>query len=146
MEPMAELNLDQLAAKHAQGIILDAVDGPDEKTRLKQAGDMDNTVTKTLGILQSDGVYACFLYLFSKEQPQRGTPVVRHMLKMLHEMNINLSPAPAEQNGKPDLQAVMTFVSDNVTADLGKLLLVKEMLEQMLIYARYSAKARAKNG
>ena len=39
-------------------------------------------------------------------------------------------------------QAHEQNISEKVTIDLERLLLVKETLEQMLIYARYGAKAR----
>lgn len=53
-------NLDRLAAKYAQQIIAN--------TKAKKASDIDNTITKALGVLQEDGVYACFLYLLAKER------------------------------------------------------------------------------
>jgi hypothetical protein len=37
---------------------------------------------------------------------------------------------------------VLGHISEKVTVDLERLLLAKETLEQMLIYARYGAKAR----
>jgi len=36
----------------------------------------------------------------------------------------------------------LKYITDKVTTDLERLLLAKEVLEQMLIYARYGAKAR----
>ena len=40
------------------------------------------------------------------------------------------------------LEEVLRHISDKVTVHLERLLLAKETLEQMLIYARYGAKAR----
>jgi hypothetical protein len=48
-------NLDRLAAERAQEII--------RRTNDKKAGDVDNAITKSLGVLQENGIYACFLYL-----------------------------------------------------------------------------------
>ncbi|GAB4533703.1 MAG: hypothetical protein Kow0063_15980 [Anaerolineae bacterium] len=121
-------NLDRLAAKHAQEII--------KKTAGKKASDVDNTVTKALGVLQENGVYACFLYLLAKEK-ENGGVVVEEMLSLLDGLGFGW--------GKPNdssAEKVLSHISDKVTVDLERLLLAKETLEQMLIYARYGAKAR----
>lgn len=123
------INLDRLAAQHAQAIV-------------KQANsDIETTVTKTLGVLQEDGVYACFLYLLAKEKENRDV-VVDQMLTLLEKLGFGWEKPM--KNGKPDLSAdaVLKHITDHVTQDLERLLLAKETLEQMLIYARYGAKAR----
>jgi len=134
MSNQVQLNLDRLAAEHAQEII--------KRTADKKASDVDNTVTKALGVLQENGVYACFLYLLAKEKENR-TVVVEEMLKLLEGLNFGWQ-AP-KSNGKIDTkpEAVLPFISDTVTENLERLLLAKETLEQMLIYARYGAKARS---
>jgi hypothetical protein len=133
MSNTTQLNLDRLAAKHAQVII--------ERTAGKKASNVDNTVTKALGVLQENGVYACFLYLLAKEK-ENGTVVVEEMLKLLEGLNLGWQ-AP-KSNGEIDTkpEAVLPFISDKVMQNLERLLLAKETLEQMLIYARYGAKAR----
>jgi len=130
-------NLDYLAAKHAQKII--------EKTKRKKPGDVDNTVTKALGVLQENGVYACFLYLLAKEK-ENGEAIVERMLSLLEALSLPFDRPVPKEKGKIDTRAdvVLPFISENVTKDLERLLLVKETLEQMLIYARYGAKARLK--
>jgi hypothetical protein len=48
--------------------------------------------------------------------------------------------------GKPlnkDAEAILKHITEKVTVDLERLLLAKETLEQMLVYARYGAKARS---
>jgi hypothetical protein len=117
-------NLDRLAAQHAQAVV--------------QSGDqhIETTVTKALGVLQENGVYACFLYLLAKEK-DNGKTIVEKMLKLLDDLGFGW--------GQPDNQTpetILKYISDNVTSDLERLLLAKETLEQMLIYARYGAKAR----
>lgn len=121
-------NLDRLAAQHAQAII--------RRTNGEKAGDVDNTVTKALGVLQEHGVYACFLYLKAKEG-EKGDDVVEEMLSLLDDLGLGW--------GKPDThktEDVLRYITEKVTVDLERLLLAKETLEQMLIYARYGAKAR----
>jgi hypothetical protein len=121
-------NLDRLAAQHAQEII--------KRTADKKASDVDNTVTKALGVLQENGVYACLLYLLAKEKKNGGV-VIDEMLSLLDGLGFGW--------GKPNdssAEEVLSHISDKVTVDLERLLLAKETLEQMLIYARYGAKAR----
>jgi len=124
----AQPNLDRLAAEHAQAII--------SSTTGRKASDVDNTITKALGVLQENGIYACFLYLLAKEK-ENGGVVVDEMLSLLEELDFGWD-RPNENSP----EKVLSHISDNVTVDLERLLLAKETLEQMLIYARYGAKAR----
>lgn len=122
------LNLDRLAAQHAQAIIND--------TRHLKAGDIDNTVTKALGVLQESGFYACFLFLYAKKRDGADT-VREEIVALLQSLGFGW-PRPNSLDERP----VLAFVTDHVTADLERLILAKETAEQMLIYARYGAKAR----
>jgi hypothetical protein len=134
-----ENNLDWIAAKHAQDVIKDS--------QHRDSKAVENTVTKALGVLQEDGVYACFLYLLAKEQPSKedkkkdikstGEVLVEYMVNLLYSLKIEW--------GKPNsLEAkdVLSYIVNNEKITLERLLLTKEILEQMLIYARYGAKAR----
>jgi hypothetical protein len=122
-------NLDRLAAQHAQAIIAHTSD--------KKASEVDNTITKSLGVLQENGIYACFLYLKAKEK-EIGDVVVEEMLNLLDKLGFGW--------GKPTTNKaddVLSHITEKVTPKLERLLLAKETLEQMLIYARYGAKARS---
>jgi hypothetical protein len=126
-------HLDWLAARHAQEIIL--------KTRGEKASDVDNTVTKALGVLQEDGLYACALFLLSrpKAEEKRAKVVMDEMINLLDGLGFGWGK-PA--SGKAD--KILHHITDKVTGgNLERLLLAKETLEQMLIYARYGAKARS---
>ena len=118
-------HLDRLAAQHAQAIV--------------KLGDenIETTVTKTLGVLQENGVYACFLYALAKEKENREI-VVDEMLNLLDGLGFGWDK-PTDQK-KPE--TILEYISEQVSQDLEHLLLAKETLEQMLIYARYGAKAR----
>ncbi|MGH9840146.1 MAG: hypothetical protein ACREEM_15300 [Blastocatellia bacterium] len=131
-------NLDRLAAQCAQKIISRAVDEKkvDDKEKKKLAGNVDNTVTKALGVLQENGVYACFLYLKAKEK-ENGDVVVEEMLNLLAGLGFGWGK-PANNSA----EEVLKHITEKVTDNLERLLLAKESLEQMLIYARYGAKAR----
>lgn len=122
------MNLDRLAAKYAQAIVKDA------------NSDIETTVTKALGVLQEDGVYACFLYLLAKEK-QNGKVTVDRMLDLLGDEDNGLNFGWGKPSSHKS-EDILSYITEKVTVDLEQLLLVKETLEQMLIYARYGAKAR----
>lgn len=127
-------NLDQLAAKTAQGIIRKTI-GHDHN-----ASSVDNLATKALGVLQEQGIYAATLFLYSRSSTEK------EIASDLRVPLFNLLPQiiPADKNDVPpdeDTQARLRLISKQVTDDLDTLLLVKQAWEQTLIYVRYGAKA-----
>ncbi len=120
-------NLDFLAALYAQEVV-------------NKQDDIENTVTKAMGVLQENGVYACFLYLLAKEG-ENGKAVVNGILDLLKSSGLGVD------DEKPEAaEEILAFVSEKVCAcSLEKMLLIKEILEQMLIYVRYGAKAKEKS-
>lgn len=131
------LNLDQKAAHYAQKMVKGSVEVKDAKAA-------ENLITKALGVLQEQGVYAMMLFLFSRSGAEDEiAPKLRQPLYRL------LQELPLFQNSQ-DLtgfaenttaQQVLPFYADRVCSNLDTLLLVKELYEQTLIYARYGAKA-----
>jgi hypothetical protein len=127
MKDIQKHNLDYLAAKHAQEFIQKASG---------KGSDIENEVTKALGVLQENGVYACFLYLLANN----GKSMVDEMLNLFKESALGFD-APPESGENAE---ILKYVADYITADLPRLLLAREALEQMLTYARYGAKAKDK--
>jgi hypothetical protein len=132
-------NLDVLAARTAQGIIDDTKLMNGAKL---EAGKVDNLVTKALGVLQENGVYAAMLYLYSRTEKKDkfvAEKTRERLLSLLTDLEIT---------GLPGTQAseALKFLTDKVCDDLDRLLLVKQLWEQALIYARYGAKARSAAG
>jgi hypothetical protein len=123
-------NLDKLAAQTAQQIITD--------TKTFKATEVDNLVTKALGVLQENGVYAVTLFLYSRSGPDKKvSPAVRqHLLKLAADELVQ-QPAPEDKADK-----TLAFVTEHISDDLDMLLLVKQVWAQTLIYTRYGAKAR----
>jgi hypothetical protein len=123
---MSKQNLDQLCAKYGW-LIAEQV----HQAIKKQA---ENHITKSLGVLQEDGVYAFFLYQDSRGQREKpGANKLRDQAKeLLREAGIK-----GFENASDPLAAVR----DRLASDLDQLLLAKRLLEQALIYARYHAKA-----
>jgi len=121
---MTILNLDQKAAQYAQKIV-------------DQGGaEIENPVTKALGVLQEQGVYACILYLLANRH--------RTILSPLYDLLKGLPSFESSPRLPDDSKEVLKIYSDTVCHDLDTLLLVKELYEQTLIYARYGAKAAGK--
>ncbi|GIV84813.1 MAG: hypothetical protein KatS3mg052_1820 [Candidatus Roseilinea sp.] len=123
---MSGLNLDQLCARYGWQIADEVY-----KAIGKNA---ENHITKSLGVLQEDGVYAFFLYQVSRGAREKpGAKKLRDQAKELfREAGIK-----GFENATDPLQAVR----DQLASDLDQLLLAKRLLEQALIYARYHAKA-----
>ncbi len=126
MNDMRQNNLDYLAAKHARELV--------EKT--ENAEELENSITKTLGVLQEHGVYACFLYLYAREKGIANEAAAA-MYALLADLGLG---KPQKQEDEKD---TLVWVEE-LTGSLHHLLLAREALEQMLIYARYGAKARQK--
>ena len=138
---MIWINLDQRAAHYAQEMVSQAV--PDKKS----AKAAENLITKTLGVLQEQGVYAMILFLFSRTgDEQKIAPKLRGPLYLLtkelpqYQNNGDLAGFGEETKAKD----VLPFYAQSVCGNLDNLLLVKELYEQTLIYARYGAKAEGK--
>jgi hypothetical protein len=134
-------NLDLLAAETAQKIIADTTDG-------QKAAEVDNLITKALGVLQENGVYAGLLYLYSRSAGEQ--PIAKQIrLRLLHlTSDFALTPPTDRRVGNKvvveDAQAsaALQFLTDHICNDLDRLLMIKQLWEQTLIYARYGAKAR----
>jgi len=131
------LNLDQKAAHYAQEMVEGSV-------KVKDAKAAENLITKALGVLQEQGVYAMMLFLFSRSSAEdKIAPKLRQPLyRLLQELPLfQNSEDLASLAENTAAQRVLPFYADHVCNNLDTLLLVKELYEQTLIYARYGAKA-----
>lgn len=136
-------NLDLLAARTAQAIVT---------ARQQEPGKLDGVATKALGVLQHDGLYAGMLFLYARPQAEHSEALAirTRLLKMLDEPELTMLQQPLrEADGQTpvavaDWAKVSAFLTreQGVLASLDKLLLLKDLFEQTLIYVRYSAKAQ----
>ncbi len=96
-------------------------------------------ITKSLGVLQEDGVYAFFLYQISRgERERKGAERLKEQAKQL----LKAVPIKPFDEIEEPLEAMRGNAEVRGLADnLDDLLLAKRLLEQALIYARYHAKA-----
>lgn len=141
---MTMLNLDQKAAKYAQDMV-NRAKGANEVSMPVET--LERLVTKTLGVLQEQGVYAMLLFLYSRTSDENKiAPSIRNPLFLLlrdddqnhYVPGFNGKKVP---NGNTSTQEALEFFSEHVLSDLDTTLLIRELYEQTLIYARYGAKA-----
>ena len=157
-------NLDYVASQASQKIA--EVIGKTVKNNKKVSpSDLENLTTKALGILQSQGVYAMALFLFSrsgsesdenKMSPEErcATQILSWLweIKKPHEVieEINSNDFLSEpkkaftdiNSSKSKSEMLKEFA--DLTGDLDNLLLVRDLYEKTLIYARFHAKAAQK--
>lgn len=130
------MNLDTLCAEYGHKIVHDLAKygrlPKTDRTRL------ENTITKSLGVLQEDGVYAFFLFIeyFKDRNESYGAENISLECKeMLRDSGIECLRGRRDSE-KDDFAALV-----DLTKNLDRLLLAYKLLEQTLIYARYHAKA-----
>lgn len=120
------LNLD-LEAQNCSRRIIENVSG--------QNGERDDKgLRRALAVLQEQGPYACILYLTTKERDRGGVEIAQDLIKLSQdlfqgEVGFVFSPSSA-----------LKYLSGQVVCDLQKTLIVKQLWEQTLIYARYACK------
>lgn len=129
------LNLDRTAAMHAQKMV--------NATTGKKTETLERLVTKSLGVLQEQGVYALMLFLFSRTSDEGEiAPFIRKQLCLA----LKVFPCFSNEKTVPDTDEqgiVLPFFVNHVAGDLDTLFLVRDLFEQTLIYARFGAKAKA---
>jgi hypothetical protein len=126
------INLDQVAAAYSQKIV---------KGHEKKKSEMENLITKALGVLQENGVYAMALYLLSQGENGLAREILQKLIDLFKDEKLkSLKLGEAVKNLQKSVD-ILQFFSEKVCNELDTLLLVRSLYEQVLIYARYSAKA-----
>jgi hypothetical protein len=103
---------------------------------------LENIATKTLGVLQENGVYAAVLYTLTrteKKQKPAADAVRKGLLAMAPHLGLQAAPNNEAATG------VLRYVTEYVCNDLDRMLLVKQVWEQTLIYTRFGAKAEKRS-
>lgn len=127
--PQQQTNLDYLAAKYSQQLISNFIP-PDGDEATKKAKELENTVTKMLGILQSNGVYGFFLFAHSKS----GGAEEKVKTEALNFLGEVFGKARADIG-------TLEKISDEFCREAYRNYLTQTILERYLVYARYHAKA-----
>jgi hypothetical protein len=139
---MSKLNLDQLAAMYAQNIV-----NQTKEKDSKLIDTLERLITKTLGVLQEQGVYAAVLFLYSRTGDEtKVAPTIRNQFFRLLQDKESSYEIPAFKGktvplNDADAKTALFFFTEEVCNNLSTLFLVKDLYEQTLIYARYGAKA-----
>lgn len=133
------LNLDKLSAEHSQSMVSGGkLDG------------LERLVTKALGVLQEQGVYAMILFLQSRTGEEKDiAPII------CNQLNSSLSSVKDKFPGflkditipdeKTSKEKVLAFYSsDEVMGNTDTLFLIRDLFERTLTYTRYGAKALKK--
>ncbi|GEM_PF-2495481 len=95
----------------------------------------ETEITKALGILVEDGPFAYMIWLKSQDKEPHRAMLIQ-TARILAELNL-IEKINPDSNLKQEIES--RFIG--LSGDLSKLLLTKTILEKMLIYARYKAKA-----
>ena len=93
----------------------------------------EQVITKALGVLEEQGLYAYFLFLESSNEVKEDD-VIKPCYDLLQN-NLSL------ENNSEDIFKKL----QNLATDLDNLLFARDLLRQALVYARYHAKAKEKS-
>jgi len=156
--------LDKLAALISQNVVDSMIPSTLSKKQAEEtAKKVDVFTTKVLGVLQEQGVYAAILFLFSRfgedTEGKTAQALLVHLLRLLGNSELGGLGAAyqgvdfndqskdwtqwAQSNRQNILRHFAEGVngSEGVATNLQRLLAVKSLFEQTLIYVRYGAKA-----
>lgn len=127
---MSITNLEPLCARYGRRMV----------TNDYEIKKQENILTKALGVLSENGIYAMSVFLLSCHEKEYGKNLFNtHLRTLWTDQEIGLlSP----QNNS--VAALLTAVQE-MTGDLHKLILSRELTEQSLVFARYHAKAEIKS-
>ena len=98
--------------------------------------ELENLITSALAVLEEQGIYALFLFLKT-----RGGSGAENVIQKLHEF---LKVTPQQTPLLSDDADVFTSLQQ-IAKDLDKLLLVRDLVRQSLVYARYHARVPQKS-
>ena len=120
-------NLDILINKIGYMIVEEIKKKGNEKTKYK------NEIEKALGVLSNDGVYAFYVYVKSKK-------IDDVFLTKLNEIS-EIIKVYEKKKSKEQIKELNEQYFEKISENLNSLLFFREILEKILIYARYHAKA-----
>lgn len=150
------INLDKVSAEFSQKIL--ELRGETVKNKKVTPDNIEKICTSTLGVIQEQGLYAGLLFLLSKSGGEEKNKeefsveqfvscgIVFYLVNMLNSDGLQEIGCQYNDENLSLLKVnrykleLLEHVND-ITEDLKKLLLIKSLFEQTLIYTRYGAKA-----
>jgi len=137
---MSLVNLESICSEFGYKIAAYHMTHPGEfsKERMK-ISDMENVITKGLGVLTENGLYAMGIFFLACKFSVYGTFIAETMIAMLSRPEIALA--------KQSLNSIdILNTMRSLTESLPKLILAKRLFEQTLTFGRYHCKAMDKKG
>jgi len=152
------INLEQITAKYAQGIT-ECIVGTWPQGNPVSSSEAENYITKALGILQENGIYASIVYLLSKisnrGENNRYNPestcciyIVERLLALLGDpeiqslrLGLNTEIVKEAVNTNDSKSRILNHITNSITNTIDNMLIVYRLFEQTLIFAKYGAKA-----
>ncbi len=133
---MTEENLDKIAAEVGFELADTIKRGESNKEKIKnKAKELERTLTKVLGILIEDGLYAYAIWLESEGE----TEITNKSFELLKDKTKLIENSYT--NNKEKLRKA---IIEEISTSIEKTLLARQLIERMLVYARYRAKALQK--
>ena len=133
---MAAFNLEPVCARYGMDLVTLY---KDEKTGLD---DRENIVTKALGVLVENGVYAMTVFLLTCNKDKFGLHVLTSLTSLLTDDKVHLiskKDVPPGA-GRESMLARLTAMR-RLTEDMETLFMARRVLEGALTFARYHCKA-----
>ena len=144
------INLEPLAASAANKIVNTSL------SKNAEATEVENIVTKSLGVLTEQGIYALGLFLATrkrnkdehKRNDRKSDAIVAdsihlYLASLLKETYLFTDSLKNKQDVITDFYREITAPNENESSvdALRRILLIKQIFETTLTYARYAAKA-----
>ena len=123
---MTEENLDKIAAE----VGFELADNKKDSAK-----EFERTVTKALGILIEDGLFAYAIWLESEDEKE----IIDKSFELLKDKTKLI-----ENNYTNNKEKLREATLKEISPSIEKTLLARQLLERMLVYARYRAKAMQK--
>ena len=100
-------------------------------------------VNSALAVLLEQGVYAVFLFLCSRTGKEKKAAKSIHakLFELIKEYFSGLQ----EDTGTPDKTELMEAIRKKFQKDYEDIFFAKDLIEKVLVYARYHIKSREKN-
>ena len=132
---MPGINLEQVAAAQAREAVTQA-------QGQSMVDTLERVATKALVVLQEQGVYALLLYLYARPKSETETArLVRASLFAAWKALPDAAPEVESLSGETRALNALGVLEQHLMSDFHRLMLVRELFEQTLIYTRYAARA-----
>lgn len=103
--------------------------------------ELEKCITDALAVLEEQGLYALFLYLGNQKKDEIGDKITSAVRQFMED-----TPKTSHLLPKSGEKDILVLVREEIASNLDKLILARDLVHQALVYARYHAKMRQKDG